>query len=165
MFIGMKFVKGGNHASNGGVGEGGSLRFIYEVYERTDCMDESRGRHTHNSGDKCSLDVTMITSSHLIDVRYTIGKMTGANTFMLAAEPRIQLVRAYHLLAPLQYVIEEKLVACVQYLGDEEYCRVCKLPVTPIWELDATKGMLLGQLLKLPKLPGICDVAEPMQLL
>lgn len=91
--------------------------------------------------------------------------MTGANTFMLAAEPRIQLISAYHLLAPLQYVIKEKLVACVQYLGDEKYCRVCKLPVTPIWELDATERMLLCQLLKLPNLLGIRDAAEPMQLL
>jgi hypothetical protein len=109
----MEFIQGGYHTVNGGAGKSGSLCFVYEVDQGADSTSEPIRSHTHNSGDKRSLDIIMLASGHLVHMRHTIMEMACTNMFMLAAEPSIELAGTYHLLTPLQWVVEKKLMARV----------------------------------------------------
>jgi hypothetical protein len=110
---------------------------------------------TSDYGDDRTLDVTVLTTSHLLDVRNTVTEMATADTGVETFEMTIKLDSAYRIDAPLKGMVIEELVTGVKYLWHEKMKGIGQKPIAPEQQVYPTKTELLPSLLIFIESPGI----------
>jgi hypothetical protein len=118
-------------------------------------VKDRRGNSASNYGNDRTLDITMLMTSHLFDMSNTIMEMVKANMGVETFEVTIKLDSAYHIDAPLKWMVIEELVTSVKYLWHEKMEGIGQITIVPEWHVHPIKTKLLLSILKYIKLPGV----------
>src|ERR1700761_6305978 len=118
-------------------------------------MQETWGNSTSNYGDDRTLDITVLTTSHLLGMTDTLTEMAKADMRVETFEATIKLDSADRIDAPLKGMVIEELVTSVKYLRHKKMKGISQIPIAPEWQVNPIKTKLFPFLLKQIKFPGV----------
>jgi hypothetical protein len=119
---------------------------VDKVNHSTYSAQKTRVNSTSDYGDNRTLDVTVLTTSHLLDMRNTVTKMATADMGVETFETTIKLNSTYRINAPLKGMVIEELVTGVKYLWHKKIKGIGQKPITPEQQVYPTKTELLPSL-------------------
>ena len=83
-------------------------------------MQKTRGNSASDYGDDRTLNITVLPTSHLLDVSDTITEMAKADTGVETFETTIKFNSTYRIDAPLKGMVIEELMTSVKYFRHEK---------------------------------------------